>query len=318
MAIKKESKQIISLATSHLRQGKLVAVMTETVYGLAVDASNCSAIKALYKIKKRPAINPLIIHINSIEMAEKIAHFNEEAKTLASIFWPGPLTLILKKKKSANLSTIATSGLDTVGIRMPSSRVFLDLISSFGKPIAAPSANLSGYISSTRANHVEECFGKKIELIIDSKSSKFGLESTIINLSDKNFKIERIGVIDSEIIFKKAKIKIKSESKKSKTKIIAPGQLMKHYSPKTPIRLNAKKASQNEAFLVFGNKFPDSSNSCLNLSKKGNLDEAAFNLFDFLRKLDKLDKDCIAISAIPKTGLGKVINEKLKRANLNE
>ena len=318
MKKKKESKKVIELAVNILKKGGIVSIMAETVYGLAVDSNNSQAIETLFKLKKRPKYNPLIIHVNTIEMAEKISYFNYDAKKIASKFWPGPLTIILEKKNTKGLSELATAGLRTIALRMPDSKVFLEVITKLNKPIAAPSANESGYISSTNGMHVQDSFGDKVDLIIDSGKSKHGLESTIINLTSKPYKIERLGIISKEEIIKKTNFKINENTDDLSTKIISPGQLKKHYSPKTPIRLNAKKPLINEAYLSFGkNKITDNSSS-LNLSPNGDLIEAAFNLFDFLRKLDKLNKTRIAISSIPNVGIGKTINERLKRASQYE
>ncbi len=313
---KKECEKSIALGAKILKKGGLVSVMAETVYGLAADSSNLKAVRKIYSLKKRPTCNPLIIHVNSIRMAEEIAFFTKEAQTLASYFWPGPLTMILKKRKSKKLCALATSNLKTVAVRMPDSKVFLDLIQKLGNPLAAPSANLSGYISSTKGIHVEDCFGKNIDLIIDSGKSRIGIESTIINLTTKPYRLERLGVIDKAKITEKTKIRI-SERRKKKG-IVAPGQFKKHYSPNTPIRLNAKRSKNNEAFLSFGKTKKKRNEFFLNLSPNGNLNEAASNLFDFLRQLDKLKKSKIAISPIPEQGIGKTINERLKRASFNE
>ena len=287
--------------------------MTETVYGLLADAKNSVAVKKIYSLKNRPKNNPLIIHVNSLEMAKKIAIFDNDAENLVKNFWPGPLTVILKKKNPSAVCSESTADLETVAIRMPDSKIFQKIISQINKPIAAPSANISSFVSSTKASHVCDCFGDKIDLVIDSGQSKYGLESTILNMEKKPFEILRLGIINQEDIQKVSGTKINQQIIYSE-KVKAPGQFKKHYSPKTPIRLNVIKPRLDEAFLAFGKvEFKNSDNS-LNLSDTGNLDEAAFNLFDYLRKLDKLKKSKIAISHIPNTGLGKVINERLKRA----
>lgn len=315
---KKESSKSIQLAVNILKKGGIVSVMAETVYGLAVDSSNSNAIKTLFKLKKRPKHNPLIIHVNTIEMAENISYFTNDAKKLADEFWPGPLTIILNKKNTKLISNNATADLKTIAIRMPNSKVFLEIIEKLNRPIAAPSANESGYITSTNGLHVRDSFGDKVDLIIDSGKSKHGLESTIINLTSEPYKIERLGVISKNEIKKHTQFKITENKTVNSKKIISPGQLKKHYSPKTPIRLNAKKPLKDEAYLSFGKNNIIVSSSSLNLSPNGNLEEAAFNLFDFLRKLDKLNKTRIAITSIPNRGIGKTINERLKRASHHE
>lgn len=315
MCLIKESKIAIESAVRNINNGKLVSIMAETVYGLAVDASNSCAIKHLYKIKGRPKKNPLIVHVDSIKMSNSIGILNNDFYRLAKAFWPGPLTIIVNKKKDAPLSELATSKLDTIGLRIPSSSIFLKIINRFKKPIAAPSANQSGYISATTAEHVYHSFGNKVSLIIDSGKCKFGLESTIVNLTVKPYRIERLGIIDKKEIFEKTGLKFKVNNTVNQNKIISPGQILKHYSPKTPIRLNAKKPMKNEAFLCFGLQ-KEIFNNSLNLSSKGCLNEAAYNLFDFLRKLDITKKSKIAISKIPNKGVGITINERLKRANV--
>ena len=314
LRILNDSTNSINTASKLILNGDAVAVMAETVYGLAVDASNKSAIKNLYSLKKRPKNNPLIIHVESINMALEVGKENEDFLILAGTFWPGPLTIILPQKKNSSISKEATAGLKSVALRMPKSKVFLRLIKKVGKPLAAPSANLSGYISATDSKHVQECFKNNIKLILDSGRCEYGLESTVVNLTKKPYIIERMGVINKEEIFKKTKI-ITIEKNQKKKKIVSPGQLFKHYAPKKPLRLNAKYPKIDESFLAFGSNFADSK-YCLNLSKKSNLKEAAYNLFYYLRRLDNSEKKKIAVSPIPMRGLGKTINERLRRASL--
>ena len=313
LRILNDSTNSINTASKLILNGDAVAVMAETVYGLAVDASNKSAIKNLYSLKKRPKNNPLIIHVESINMALEFGKENEDFLILAGTFWPGPLTIILPQKKNSSISKEATAGLKSVALRMPKSKVFLRLIKEVGKPLAAPSANLSGYISATDSKHVQECFKNNIKLILDSGRCEYGLESTVINLTKKPYIIERMGVINKEEIFKKTKI-VTIEKNQKKKKIVSPGQLFKHYAPKKPLRLNVQYPKIDESFLAFGSNFADSK-YCLNLSKKSNLKEAAYNLFYYLRRLDNLEKKKIAVSPIPMRGLGKTINERLRRAS---
>ena len=308
-----ESSYAIDKAVNILKEGGLVSIKAETVYGLACDPENPCAIKKLYKLKDRPQTNPLIIHVSSIEMLEEFAEINEVAKKLAKAFWPGPLTLILPKKKNKIISDMAVSNLKTVAVRMPSSIVFLKVIKKIGKPLAAPSANQSGYVSSTMASHVQESFGLKVSMIIDSGQSEYGLESTIVDLTEKNAVIRRLGIIDSKSIANVIGSKIFYSQNNKNSKPNSPGQLLKHYSPKTPVELNVKMPRDGDAFLGFG-KYNFSHEPSLNLSINGNLNEAAFNLFNFLRKLDKLNRNKISVYPIPKKGIGKVINERLKRA----
>ena len=308
-----DSINSINIASKLILEGEAVGVMAETVYGLAVDASNKSAIKKLYLLKKRPKKNPLIVHVDSIKMANKFGKRNRDFIMLATKFWPGPLTIILPKKENSSIAKEVTAGLESIALRMPKSEAFLKLIKQVGKPLAAPSANLSGYISATDSSHVKECFNEKVELILDSGRCEYGLESTVINLTKKPYVIERMGVINKEEIYKKTKMTI-IEKNIFKGKIVSPGQSSKHYSPKKPIRINAKFPKTDESFLAFGSGFK-TSKYCLNLSKKSNLKEAAHNLFYYLRRLDNLKKKKIAVSPIPMSGLGKTINERLKRAS---
>ena len=313
----KESTYAINKAAQILDKGGLVSIKAETVYGLACDPSNPEAILKLYNLKNRPSNNPLIIHVNSLDMLKDIAEINTITLSIIDFFWPGPLTLILPRKKNKKVLDSAVAGLDTIAVRMPASEIFLKLINKFGKPVAAPSANKSGYISSTKANHVIESFRDDIELVIDSGQSEYGLESTIIDLSLEKILIRRLGIIDKELLEKKLDIKVYEHNKSKKSKPNSPGQSYKHYSPNTPIKLNVKNPEEEDAFLGFGS-MKLNHKPFLNLSENGDLKEAAFNLFNFLRKLDKLNKKKISIYPIPKKGLGKVINERLNRAKVNE
>lgn len=315
MSIVKESKKVVELAYELLKNGEIVSIMAETVYGMGVDATNSKAIEKLYKLKNRPNNNPLIVHVSSLKMAKEFIKFNKDLDLLAKAFWPGPLTIILKQKKHTQVCKTVTSGLNSIALRIPKSKIFLAIIKKLNKPIAAPSANISGYISSTNALHVKDSFGESLNLIIDSGRSKFGLESTVINLTTKPYLIERMGVIDEKEILEKTKIRVFHKNDASFKTIVSPGQVKKHYSPNTPLRLNAKYPLTGEAFLAFGNNKFKPSKFSLNLSISGNLHEAAYNLFDFLRKLDKVKKKMIAVSPIPMIGIGKTINERLNRAS---
>ncbi len=313
----KESSYSINKAVKILNDGGMVALKTETVYGIACDANNIFSIEKVYNLKKRPLFNPLIIHVNDLEMAKKIAVFDELSKKIANYFWPGPLTLILPRKKNILIEDFAVAGLETVALRIPNSVVFQKVLKKFKKPIAAPSANPSGYISSTNAKHVFDSFGRKIELIIDSGKSNFGLESTILNLSKKKLSITRQGIISSDEIKKIVRRKIEISDNSKIKKPISPGQIKRHYAPNTPLKMNVKSPKKGDALLFFGNNHNYKFNPSLNLSKKGDLYEAAQNLFDYLRKLDKLKMKRIAVTPIPLKGIGKTINERLIRASAN-
>lgn len=313
--IVKESTNSFKLAAEYLENNKLVALKTETVYGLACDASRIEAIVKLYNLKKRPTFNPLIIHVNSIELAKRISYVDDKVEKVMKRFWPGPLTLILPRKKNKLVHDFAVSGLNTIAIRFSKSKILNEVINELSRPIAAPSANISGYISSTDSKHVIECFGSKVDLVINSGRSKYGLESTILDMTLTPAKIQRLGVIDASLIEKRLGIKIEIESNKEKKKPNSPGQLLKHYSPKTPIKVNVNLPILGDAFLNFGNSNSKSHNPTLNLSQSSDLNEAAYNLFDYLRKLDKLNKNRIVVAPIPNIGIGKTINERLERAS---
>ncbi len=313
-----ESSYSIKKAIKYLESNKLVGLKTETVYGVACDPSNIYSIKKLYELKKRPLYNPLIIHVNNISLAKKISYIGKDSKLIIDKFWPGPLTLILRKKKTNLIHDFATSGLNSVAIRMPQSRVMQKIISGLRKPIAAPSANQSGYVSSTDANHVIDSFGNKIDLVIDSGRSDFGLESTIIDMTSRPYQIKRLGIVDKKMISDKTQLEISfnnSNGEKNVKQPNSPGQLNKHYAPHTPLRINIVKPDSDDAFLNYGTNIITKHQPTLNLSKSSNLSEAAYNLFDFLRKLDKLKKKRIVVAPIPNIGIGKTINERLARAS---
>ena len=311
-----ESEDSLKKAVLFLKSEKLIAIKTETVYGLACESSSSKAIKKIYSLKQRPLYNPLIIHVNSIDLAEKVSVMNNDSRKIMKEFWPGPLTLILNRKKNNTVHDLAVSGLKTIAIRMPSSDFVLRLINRLKKPIAMPSANESGYISSTDAAHVVDSFGEKVDLIIDSGRTEYGVESTILDMTTNPYEIKRLGVIDHKTIVKKLGKNVKNFNFKDKTimRPNSPGQMLKHYAPKTPLRLNTDKPNLDDAFLDFGNKNKILHQPTLNLSKSSDLKEAAFNLFYFLRKLDKYSKKRIVVAPIPNIGIGKTINERLKRA----
>ena len=316
--ILRESPYSINKAVKILNNDGIVALKTETVYGIACNPNSIFSIESVYNLKKRPIFNPLIIHVNTLEMAKEIAVFNDLSKKIAKYFWPGPLTLILPRRKNKLVVDFAVSGLETIALRIPNSTVFQKVLKKFKKPIAAPSANPSGYISSTNARHVSDSFGKKIELIIDSGKSHFGLESTILDLSKKKLSITRQGMITPEVIKKKIGINVEiSDNLTKKQKPISPGQTKKHYAPNTPLKMNVRNPKKGDALLFFGNNLDYTFKPSLNLSKKGDLYEAAQNLFDYLRKLDKLRMKRIAVTPIPFEGIGKTINERLMRASVD-
>lgn len=294
-----------------LSAGEVVAFPTETVYGLGADATNENACKKIYELKSRPSHNPMIIHVDSIDMAKELAEFNDEALKIAKILWPGPISIVLKKSKACPICDVALAGLDTIAIRLPFNQIATDLIKGLGRPIAAPSANISNYISPTKSEHVQEAFGDKVH-IIDSPGSIYGLESTIIDMTNPdNPQILRAGFITDNII---SKLLEKPVTYKGGDKIIAPGMMKKHYSPHVSLRMDATALEVDEIGLGFG----DVDFGGLNLSQNHDLAEAGANLYSMLRELDKeaakQGKKGIAVAKIPNEGIGIAINDKLQRA----
>ncbi|MGH1422351.1 MAG: L-threonylcarbamoyladenylate synthase [Hyphomonas sp.] len=301
------SEETLQLAVDILRKGGLVAMPTETVYGLACDASNAEAVAKLYAAKGRPQFNPLIAHISSPEMAKREALFSPVAGATASQFWPGPLTLVLQTTDTPTVCDLARSGLDTIAVRHPAHPVAQALIEAFGGPLVAPSANRSGHISPTRAEHVQSDLGEEIDLILDGGPCERGLESTIVSFVSEPALLLRAGSIETQSLanFLEGKLHRRDES----GAINAPGQMKSHYAPNATLRLNADAPAEGEAWLGFG----PSEHAGLNLSPDGDLIEAASKLFAMLRALDQRF-DRIAVSPIPNTGLGEAINDRLERA----
>ena len=300
----------IDAAVSILRLGGLVAIPTETVYGLAADATNENAVLKIFEAKGRPAYNPLIIHVKSTRMAEEYIQWNDAAQTLAEKFWPGPLTIVLPSRINSKIAKTARASLPSIAVRMPNHPVALNILDQLDKPLAAPSANMSGKISSTSADHVFKNLNNKIDAIIDGGSSLVGVESTIVTFQPKPT-ILRAGAITPKAISNEIGSKIHHYDKKGP--IIAPGQLKSHYAPNAKLRLDAIDWKQGEKKLGFGNVKCD-----LNLSKDKSLTEAAQNLFNFLHLLDSSDPRTISVSPIPNEGIGLAINDRLRRASLKE
>ena len=306
---------MIARAGTLIAGGKLVAFPTETVYGLGADATQGQAVAAIFAAKGRPSFNPLIVHVPDVARAEEHALFDERAEELATRFWPGPLTLILKRRAGSMISDLATAGLDSVAIRVPSHPVARALLIASDRPIAAPSANRSGRISATTAIHVAEELGERVDLILASGKSQLGLESTILDLSGDRPMLLRPGAVTIEEIAEA--IGGIETGEGSPDKPNAPGQLRRHYAPATRLRLNAAMADPGEAWLAFG---PDPfagrlAAHKLNLSESGDLNEAAANLFAMLRALDDGEHHSIArVMPIPEVGLGLAINDRLRRA----
>jgi L-threonylcarbamoyladenylate synthase len=314
--IHNERETALNEATAQLNAGFPVAIPTETVYGLAADATNPAAIARIYETKGRPQFNPLICHMADLEMAERYAVFDPISRRLAEAFWPGPLTLILPLKADSGIHALATAGLDTVGIRVPKGFAS-DLIRHLGKPLAAPSANSSGKISSTSASHVEDDLGPKIPLILDGGVANVGVESTIVKVeADGSVRLLRPGGLVADDIERVAGTPLLRAETASPT-IEAPGMLASHYAPGASVRLNAVSVEAGEALIRFGGgALPGEQQAriVLNLSPSGDLSEAAANLFDHLKAADATGASTIAVTDIPNHGLGEAINDRLARA----
>ena len=298
----------ITHAAIKLQEGELAAFPTETVYGLGADATNDSAVAKIFAIKGRPEFNPLITHVRSIEEAQHYGVFSKNALAIAKRFWPGPLTLILNRKRDCPISWLTTAGLSTVALRVSDHPIANELIKLTGRPIAAPSANKSGRISPTRAEDVINEFQNELEIILDGGDCRVGLESTVLDVSGANTTILRPGSI-TQIDIENNFSPIILASKMAK--ITAPGMLESHYAPNCKVRLNASCIHPGEVFLGFGK---NSIAGSKNLSETAELNEAAANLFRMLRDLDQNNITGIAVAPIPEYGLGIAINDRLKRA----
>jgi L-threonylcarbamoyladenylate synthase len=318
------TKDTISEAAALIRAGRLVAFPTETVYGLGANALDGQAVAQIFEAKGRPSFNPLISHGDSAAMLEPHAVFDERARALAGKFWPGPLTMILPRAKNCRVSELVTAGLETIAVRVPAHKVALDLISAAGVPIAAPSANRSGELSPTSPSHVAQSLGDAVDMILAGGAAKYGLESTVLDLTGDHPAIVRPGAVSAEDISALLECPIPYELEVT-DKPRSPGQLLRHYAPSVPLRLNAVDVEPGEALLAFGStKFMGvmgggfahdlPHESFRNLSEDGDLFEAAANLFGYLRALDLPEHKSIAVMAIPDTGIGVAINDRLRRA----
>ena len=290
----------IAEAARVIAAGGCVAVPTETVYGLAADATDARAVAGIYAAKGRPSFNPLIVHVTDLAAAERVALFDAEARALAERFWPGPLTLVLPVRAGA-VASLVTAGLTTVAIRVPRHRAMQALLRATGKPLAAPSANASGGISPTRAEHVAASLGDRIALVIDDGATEAGIESTIVH----GRTVLRPGPIGVEALFPGAVDATPSPT----AGITAPGQLASHYAPGKPLRLNATSAHDGEWLIGFGAIAGDAT-----LSATGDPIEAAARLFDELHRADASDRPAIAVAPVPARGIGVAINDRLARA----
>lgn len=298
----------ISKAAKLLREGGLVAFPTETVYGLGADATNDVAVTRIFAAKSRPHFNPLISHVASIEAALGLGVFPAAAEILAQKFWPGPLTLVVKRRKDCPVSLLASAGLDSIALRVPQHAVALALLSEVGRPVAAPSANRSGRVSPTTARHVRQSLGASVDLILDGGPCAVGLESTVVQFLDGRARLLRPGgIARSELAGAMAGA---FEDVEAGSPLHGPGQLESHYAPRAVLRLNALSPQPGETYVGFG----EFGSGAFSLSPAGNLQEAAANLFRILHEADALGIDKIAVAPIPASGLGEAINDRLRRA----
>ena len=312
-------KEAIRRAASLLRAGALVAFPTETVYGIGGDATNDRAVADIFAAKSRPRFNPLIVHVPGLAEAEKLAVFDDRARGLARRFWPGALTLVLPRRPAAGVSLLASAGLDTVAVRVPAHPVARNLLRAAGRPVAAPSANRSGRVSPTMAAHILAEFaaatdGSAPALILDGGPCSIGIESTILDLTGPIPVLLRPGGVTREDL---AEILSAVETPPADVGAGAPrspGRLPSHYAPDLPVRLDATEARPGEALLAFGPEAPSGFAEILFLSQRGDLAEAAANLFAMLRRLDRPEFSGIAVMPIPERGLGQAINDRLRRA----
>ncbi|ATE64923.1 L-threonylcarbamoyladenylate synthase [Rhizorhabdus dicambivorans] len=293
-------------AAALILRGLPVAVPTETVYGLAGDATSGEAVAAIYAAKGRPSFNPLIVHVTSLTMAERVASFSPLARRLADSFWPGPLTMVLPATAGSPVASLTTAGLPTIAVRMPAHPTMRALIEAAGRPLAAPSANASGSISATRATHVARSLGGRIALVLDAGPTEVGIESTIVAVETDRLRLLRPGSITATMLADVAGVPVEATDTGA---IEAPGQMTSHYAPSKPVRLEATTARAGEYLVGFGEVTGDAS-----LSLRGDLIEAAARLFDLLHAADQSDAIAIAVAPIPHDGLGLAINDRLKRA----
>ncbi len=305
----------INDAAAIIRKGGLVAMPTETVYGLAADATNDAAVARIFEAKGRPQFNPLIVHVAGADMAARYVEFSPVAEKLTRAFWPGPLTLVLPRRADCAISLLASAGLDTLGVRAPNHDIAQALISAVGGPLAAPSANPSGAISPTFADHVRDGLGDKVDKILDGGPCPVGVESTIVKIEGDAVTLLRPGGVAREAIEQIIGGPLSEAPHTDNPQ--APGMLASHYAPHAPLRLDAPAPEPNEAFLGFG-KVSTGEPFTLNLSASGDLTEAAANLFAYLHALDRIAATHglkgIAAAPIPMAGLGEAINDRLVRA----
>lgn len=325
MHITQTSPEALNQAASILKSGGLVSFPTETVYGLGANALDGKAVAKIFAAKGRPSFNPLIIHVPDLSAAQKYAVFDDRALEIAHAFWPGPLTLILPKRRDGGISDLVTAGLDTIAVRVPAHKTAQELLKTCGLPVAAPSANISGTLSPTTPKHVADSLQNAVDMVLAGGACEIGLESTILDLTGDHPEILRPGAVVAEDFQSRFDFPVVYNVAINEKAPKSPGQLLKHYAPARPVRLRAVDLGGDEALLAFGSlKFmglkggghvkdlPQS--RVLNLSESGDLHEAAANLFAMLKALDRPEHSAIAVMDIPDTGLGIAINDRLSRA----
>ncbi len=311
MTIQSATDETIASAAALLRQGRLVAFPTETVYGLGADATNGRAVAAIFEAKGRPRFNPLIVHVTGRAAAAPHAVFTDVAARLAEAFWPGGLTLVLQRRPESDIADLVTAGLDTLAVRAPDHAVARALLAEAGVPVAAPSANRAGHVSATTAGHVADDLGDAVDCILDAGPTPLGIESTVIDATVDPPVLLRPGAVPRAEIEAVAGAPL-AGAVDAKTPT-SPGQLAGHYAPRAALRLDARAVAPGEALLAFGADVPSGALATENLSPTGDLLEAAANLFGALRRLDATGAPTIAVMPIPAEGLGEAINDRLRR-----
>jgi len=311
----------IHAAARLLSDGGLVAFPTETVYGLGADATNGAAVAKLYAAKGRPSFNPLIAHVQDLAAASFLACFNDAAERLARTFWPGPLTLVLARAPACPVASLATAGLDSIAVRVPAHPIARALLAAVGHPIVAPSANRSGHVSPTTAEHVVTDLAGRIDLVLDGGATAVGLESTIVACLGRPVLLRPGGLaradIERALCQPLVEVSRSAEQTNNEDAPVAPGMLTSHYAPHTQLRLDVDEVRRGEALLAFGPALPKGATQALafeNLSARSDLVEAAANLFSHLRTLDAAGAAAIAVMPVPREGLGEAINDRLTRA----
>lgn len=305
------TSQSVERAAALLRKGGVVALPTETVYGLGVDAANPQAVARVFDIKGRPAFNPLIVHVRDHTHAREMADLSPSLVTLIDAFWPGPLTVVATARGEASVCDLARAGLDTVAVRAPSHPAMRAVLNEFGGPIAAPSANTSGALSPTRAMDVARDLGEAVDLIIDGGPSSRGLESTVVAETNGAIAVLREGALPREALAERVRLVERDDALQRAERPSSPGQLLRHYAPRRArLRLNADAPDAHEAYLGFG----PCAHATLTLSASGDVREASARLFACLRALDDAGFAAVAVAPIPEAGLGRAINDRLRRA----